>query len=77
MMLACDKNGGDRSVFPGGMSSFGGNHGGRDGNVLRVDGSVRTCLALNWANPAPNGRGKILGGIDLGVCAVPSSLAGR
>lgn len=53
-MLACDKNGGtDVST-----ADFGGNHGGKGGNILYVDGSVSWLNSDEWDNGSSNVIGK-------------------
>ncbi len=49
---ACDKNNDDDVVFDESRSdsSFGGNHKGKGGNVLFIDGSVRWVKTSNWAS---------------------------
>jgi len=73
MMLACDENGA-QSVWDGAGDSFGGNHKGRGGHVVKLDTSAAWYGEDNWS-----GQGKldILGGVTLGVSKCPDNLVDR
>ncbi len=73
-MSACDKTDG-QFIWNGGRDSFGGNHGGAGGHVLRVGGSVAWHNAKAWLDSS--GRAEILNGVTLGYSRYPDNLAGR
>lgn len=74
-MTVCDKTGVALDIWNGGNDSFGGNHQGAGGHVLRLSGSVEWRNASEWRSTS--GRTNILGGVTLGTCRPPNNLVGR
>lgn len=75
-MIACDKNG-EQNIWNGPPGSFGRNHKGTGGHILRLDSSVQWYNVQVWDDPSGNGRDEILGGVSLGSCGLPDNIVGR
>jgi hypothetical protein len=75
LMTVSDKTGVGLDIWNGGNESFGGNHRGAGGHVLRLAGSVEWRNSTEWR--CMSGRAEVLGGVTLGASRPPNNLVGR